>query len=51
MKIIKNFLPKKQFEFIKETLVDPRFPYYYQESFLEKSLEEYKDSDFFFCHI
>lgn len=51
MKIIKDFLPKKQFEYIKKTLTDPRFPYYYQKRFLKDTIKEYENLDFFFCHI
>ena len=52
MKIIKNFLPKDEFNKIKEILTDDRFPYYYQNSMLDGSyrIEKYKDSDYYFCH-
>jgi len=51
MEIIQNFLPKDQFNKIKDILTDIRFPYYYQNSMLDDRVEKYKDSDFYFCHI
>ena len=51
MKIIQNFLPEDQFNKIKDILTDDRFPYYYQNSMLDDRVDEYKDSDYYFCHI
>ena len=51
MKIIQNFLPKDQFNKIKEILTDEKFPYYYQNSMLDERIEKYKDNDYYFCHI
>ena len=51
MKVIKKFLSKDKFNNIKKILEDPRFPYYYQSSFLpSKPDEKWKNCDFFFCH-
>ena len=51
MKAIKKFLSKDKFNNIKKILEDPRFPYYYQSSFLpSKPDEKWKNCDFFFCH-
>ena len=52
MKIIKNFLPKKQFKNIQSILMSSGFPYYYQNNYLYH--EKHKggiNEDFFFVHI
>ena len=46
MKIIKNFLPKKQFKNIQSILMGSEFPYYYQNNYLDEKhngndLEDY----------
>ena len=53
MKIIKNFLPKKQFKLIKSILENSKFPYHYQNNYLQEEPEDkqYKGSDYFFCNI
>ena len=48
MKAIKKFLSKDKFNNIKKILEDPRFPYYYQSSFL--SVIKNNNCDYFFSH-
>ena len=52
MKIVKNFLPKKEFKNIQSILMSSNFPYYYQNNYLFH--EKHKGGnfeDYFFVHI
>jgi hypothetical protein len=40
MNIIDNFLPKKEFELIKSTLLGSSFPWYYNDFILERGTED-----------
>ena len=51
MKIIKNFLPKKQFKNIQSILMSSKFPYYYQNNYLEEKHDGNALEDYFFVHI
>jgi len=51
MKIIKDFLPKKQFKNIQSILMSSAFPYYYQNNYLDEKHEGNVLEDYFFVHI
>ena len=51
MKIIKNFLPKKQFKNIQSILMGSEFPYYYQNNYLDEKHKGNALEDYFFVHI
>ena len=51
MKIIKNFLPKKQFKNIQSILMSSAFPYYYQNNYLDEKHNGNVLEDYFFVHI
>ena len=51
MKIIKNFLPKKQFKNIQSILMGSEFPYYYQNNYLDEKHKGNALEDCFFVHI
>ena len=51
MKIIKNFLPKKQFKNIQSILMGSGFPYYYQNNYLDEKHKGNALEDYFFVHI
>lgn len=51
MKIIKNFLPKKQFKNIQSILMSSEFPYYYQNNYLDEKHNGDVLEDYFFVHI
>jgi len=51
MKIIKNFLPKKQFKNIQSILMGSGFPYYYQNNYLDEKHNGNALEDYFFVHI
>jgi hypothetical protein len=51
MKIIKNFLSKKQFKNIQSILMSSGFPYYYQNNYLDEKHNGNALEDYFFVHI
>ena len=51
MKIIKNFLSKKQFKNIQSILMGSEFPYYYQNNYLDEKHKGNALEDYFFVHI
>mgnify|MGYP003632286721 FL=1 len=51
MKVIRNFLSKDKFKYLKNIVEDPRFPYYYQKNLLPVKSKKWDKYDFFFCHM